>query len=267
MKIGTDMSKRGQNSLSGVENWTWNGYAINLNENARYEFVFTINLNGNGGENNPIFNFYLAAPNNSILFGNHYDVGGIGGQARGAAGIYHYSGDASNGDLVDAAPNTYILNQYCDDGGGVYWKQSLYKDTASTGVGQNWTRGYHTYRIIIESFSDAGVSDKIKFLYDGPNGNGWTQDYDISTLSGISADRSGISVGYYIAKDGVPMSVDLASFTKYSRTETPLPEPDPVVPPVEPSTPITPDVPEPSAFGLLAGLGAIVLAVSRRRRK
>ena len=38
-------------------------------------------------------------------------------------------------------------------------------------------------------------------------------------------------------------------------------------PVVDPVVPPSPDVPEPSAFGLLAGLGALALVASRRRRK
>ena len=259
----TDADKKGSNSLSGVTNYTWNGYDVDLKQDARYEFRFEVYADGdviNGIR--PIFNFYLAAPANSILFGNHYDVGGIGGSARGPAGVYHYSGDASNGDTVDAAPNTYVLDSYIDDGAGVYWQGTTYKDTAGP-TGSNWADGYHTYRIVIESFASSSTPDKIKFLYDGANGTGWTQDFDLSSMSGISPDRNDIQVGYYVATDGGTMRVDTAMFDKELRAVTPPPEP----PTPTPEPPVSPDVPEPSAFGMLAGLGALALVASRRRRK
>ncbi|MBQ6704869.1 MAG: PEP-CTERM sorting domain-containing protein [Opitutales bacterium] len=68
-------------------------------------------------------------------------------------------------------------------------------------------------------------------------------------IKGASYTNATETVGNQI---GVTLLTDDATFTKYSRTDTPVTN--------------EPNVPEPSAFGLLAGLGAIALAASRRRR-
>ena len=232
---------------------------VNLKQDARYEVLFNITSDGDPVSGVlPIFNFSLAAQYNSSLFGNHYDVGGIGDKYRGPAGVYHYSGSVANGDKVTASGETYILNAYCNQNvsGAVFWKQATYKDSASPLKNTNLPDGWHTYRIVIEAFADG--EDKIKFIYDGPTGDGWTQDFDLSKTFGISKDHQTVDVGYYIADDGGMMRVDHASFDKNLRTL--IPTETPTSPEPEPS------VPEPSAFGLLAGLGAIALAVSRRRR-
>lgn len=264
-------SVKGSNNQSGVTNSGWNGKTVDLGVDASYTLSFNIYSNAGDYSVQPLFNVYLSAPNNSILFGNYYGMGA--NYDRGPAGVFRYAGDVSGGDLVNGSASTYILNRWVADtanGGFVRWHESTKVDSASNST-SNLVNGYHSYTIIIEAFADSNQKDKIKFKYSGPNGDGWTADLDISSFGGIAHDRV-LGIGWFTDEDGGTMRVDQATFDKSHRTLTPVvaPDPEPEVPsvdPTHPSTPITPDVPEPSAFGLLAGLGAIVLAVSRRRRK
>ncbi|MBQ8445072.1 MAG: PEP-CTERM sorting domain-containing protein, partial [Opitutales bacterium] len=123
--------------------------------------------------------------------------------------------------------------------------------------------------IYIEAFSDASKQDLIHFKYNGANnGNvdaSHTASWGIQNIFGLGANDQ-VDAGVFLADDGVYGDIVLTNYSDVSldlitesRTLTPPVEPVP-----EPS--VDPSVPEPSAFGLLAGLGAIALAASRRRR-
>ena len=239
------------------------GYNINTNEDARHEIIvrFTTSGGGAGSTNQPILNFYLSGGTKSLLIGNYYSVSGQSGAAR----MQLFNGDASQGSRQGGSP-TYILN----DGYSTNYKPgSNYQTPVS---GQFWTAtggskisdGTHCYKIVVETYKDS-ANDKIALFYEGASGSGKTGDVMLSSL-GIT---SFTSIGYFLGNEGGTVTLDGGSsgtsgIYKYSRVLTPEPEPElptePVIPPGDPS------VPEPSAFGLLAGLGAIALAVSRRRR-
>ena len=256
--------KIGTNTRTNVDNYNWDYsgtdvYDINLGEDARYEITFRVNMKESNTGNFPIFNIYLAAPRNSIVYGNYYDV--LGG--RGAADAFlHKNDDVSVGDTINAGPS-YVLSPWDGSSTYPYWQAPDVKLTNLTATG-NTKSGLHEYTIIIESFADSGTADKIKFKYNGPNAsNGiWSRDQNLSSYNNIAHNAS-LEVGYFLGEGDTSMTL-AGTFSKDSRKAIPTPEaPAPTPTPTPPSSP---DVPEPSAFGLLAGLGAIALAASRRRR-
>ncbi|MBE6400960.1 MAG: PEP-CTERM sorting domain-containing protein [Verrucomicrobia bacterium] len=254
----------GSSSRSGVTNYNWgDSYDINLGQDARYEIEFTVSFKTSGDVNDSIFNIYLAADRNSILFGNYYDIGSIGN--RGAADVFLHPGvDVGNGDLYVNAPS-YVLNaneQY--DQNSANWKNTSVQKDDLTADG-NTKAGEHTYRIVIEAFADYNAVDKVKFVYRGPNDTDgtWTADKDIeATFNNINPNAI-LDLGHFVDDEGGSVVVTEGRFSKLSRVktpETPAPTPTPTPPPT------APEVPEPSAFGMLAGAGALALVAARRRR-
>lgn len=238
-------------------------YTIDTNQDARHEIIvrFTTSGGGYGTSNQPILNFYLSGGVKSVLVGNYYKNNGDAGAAR----MELFNGDASQGSRQGGSP-TYILNDAFSTKAGSNYKAPTGTYYTASG-GSKILDGSHCYKIIVETYKD-NSNDKIALLYEGPNGTtAKTGDALLSSL-GIT---SLTSIGYFLAGEGGTVTLDGASTSgvyTYSRIVTPTvnPEPDPEIPTDPIIPPGDPSVPEPSAFGLLAGLGAIALAVSRRRR-
>ena len=259
---------KGNNTVTGITNYHWNGLKINLGEDARWVLSVNVYCGTNGGQAQPLMDIYLAAASNSILYGNYYGMNVTGGYENGAAGIAHHGGNVSNGDTRTAGSPTFALNGwigYDQSQGSVDYRPSSLVGGPSRGT--NLTDGFYTFRVIVESFKDSGQADLVKFIYEYQGGKKWSREFSISEFGGIAHDRE-LDVGFYVTGDGGTMRIDQATFDKSTRTLVQAPDPEPTPPTEpEPSTPTDPNVPEPSAFGLLAGLGAIALAASRRRRK
>jgi len=132
--------------------------------------------------------------------------------------------------------------------------------------------GTYTYTIIFETFADQEVNDRVYFgISDGNGLNVYNNLVDSSHLMLGSYHRNVVfdDIGFTIrgadyvsdygtetvqGQSGVSLIPDKqfgSSFTKWTRTETRIEQPT---------------VPEPSAFGLLAGIGALALVAARRRR-
>ena len=237
-------------------------YTIDTNQDARHEIIirFTTSGGGYGTSNQPILNFYLSGGGKSVLVGNYYKNNGEAGAAR----MQLFNGDASQGSRQGGSL-TYILNDgYSTKAGSAYQTPTGTYYTASGG--SKISDGTHCYKIIVETYKDSS-DDKIALRYEGPNGTNQTGDALLSSL-GIT---SLTSIGYFLGNEGGTVTLDGGSagtsgVYTYSRIVTPTVNPEPEIPTEPIIPPGDPSVPEPSAFGLLAGLGAIALAASRRRR-
>ena len=131
----------------------------------------------------------------------------------------------------------------------------------------NYGKGHYQYTIIFETFADSSINDKIYFgvknettgantyflklnsSHLGAGGHTEKVFDDIgfhligdATTSGGNKSSMG-DVTFIGSENGTPQN----SFTKWTRKAE--------------------NIPEPSAFGLLAGIGALALVASRRRRK
>ena len=192
--------------------------------------------------------------------GNYYLSNGSAGAAR----MYNYLHDVTNGSTKGGA-KTFILNdRYSDSVQYAGWDwQPLPSAFWTANNNGKLSNGEHTIRIIIESYVNSSTDDVLYYSYAGANGNGQAQ-FSLTDYGFVSFDN----VGYFLQQNGGTISVDntkTSGIYAYRRANTP----PPTIPEPEPETPGTetdPTVPEPSAFGLLAGLGAIALAASRRRR-
>ena len=267
--LNGECSPIGTNSRTGVTNYNWdtrgkNQYDINLGEDARYEIVFNVNFKDAASGNFPIFNIYLAAPKNSIVYGNYYDA--IGSERGAANAFLHKNDDVGDGDTINAG-NSYVLCSWEGSGNYPQWQAPDSKLTNLTTSG-NTKAGLHMYSIVVEAFADSSMQDKIKFSYSGPNDSdgSWSSDHVISssTYNNI-AHNAVLDVGYFFDEGETQGMTIQGTFEKDLRKAIPTPETPAPTP--TPTPPASPDVPEPSAFGLLAGAGALALVASRRRRR
>ena len=252
-------SVKGSNPYSQVTNYAWNGTTINLGQDARWELTFTVNSTAAYGAL-PLINLYLAAPNNSIVYGNYYLNTG-----RGAAAVFHFAGDVSQSD-TRVGSNSYILSDYLDShqGGVVNVVDGSYKETVY--AGGNLPSGIHRYSIIIESFADQSKNDLIMFTYDNWNDHSGESKSGVfaidDSFGGINVNRE-LTVGCLVDECTADITLNNVTLTKATRSFVANPPP---TPPTPTPPPAAPEVPEPSAFGLLAGAGALVLVAARRRR-
>ena len=254
----------GSNPYSEVDNYSWGSTQLNLGQDARWVITFTIDTNNGQAHGQPLFNAYLAAPNNSIVYGNYYLYSG-----RGAAAIQHFNGtNVAEGDK-NVSANSYVLSDYLNGHAGGTPKLVDGIDKGTVHAGGNLANGTHRYTIIVESFSDHSKDDLIMFTYDNLGDNASPSQSGVFSIDnnfgGIAHDRN-LTVGCFVDDCLGSVSLTNVTFEKEARQfvaatpPTPPPEPQP-----EPAP--TPSVPEPSAFGLLAGIGALALVASRRRRK
>lgn len=267
-----------KNTASWTQNWNWSNFQkLDLGLDNRYELTFKIYANTFNDTEDPIFNIYLAGNNKSILYGNYMNQYHTGTYyLDGCSGVYSVNRDVAGFDNAPGA-STCILSYDIHSLANVVSEVGATRMGDVTGQGTELKTGFHTYTIFIEAFSDTSKQDLIHFKYSGANnGNAdasHSSSWGIQNIFGIGHSEK-LDAGVFFADDGAYGDIVLSNYSGVdltlvteSRTLTPPPEPPapPVVPEV-PDVPVEPSVPEPSAFGLLAGLGAIALAASRRRR-
>ncbi|MBE6402025.1 MAG: PEP-CTERM sorting domain-containing protein [Verrucomicrobia bacterium] len=232
---------------------------IELNKDARYEFSFTFTLNQAAATPNGYFamgGMYLAGSKGSLYFGNSLDSN----WDKGAAVIHRYSGNMA-GYNDDLGEDIYFPNHDFD----TFQTPIDHVDPIS---GQKWTivdgnaynTGTYKLEMVIESFSDSSKDDMVYFYASTPQGTAF-QKGDTWTMKslGFGNDAYFDSYGFVLHDDNGSLATPVqAKGYEYSRVVRATPEPE------EPE--VLPDIPEPSAFGMLAGLGALALVASRRRR-
>ena len=221
---------------------------IDFRQDARYEITFRMDhYDYSSGDYPASGTLCFVNSNNdvSLMFGNSRDAMGRLGCILGQ-------------DVTNSQGQQNLVNTST---GGNFW-------TAQKGTAMSYGNGNYQYRIIFETFSDSSIADKIYFevknidtqtvsyfnIKSTDLGCGAPNDqvFDDLDFVLIGAQRSGTGNTTTNGNPGVDLvgkanGVHTVSFTSYTRTET--------------------VIPEPSAFGLLAGIGALALVASRRRRK
>ena len=270
---GTNFKLKGH--AWGVENYGMN-LSVDLSKDTRYEIRldFSSSGGGYGSTHQPLTNLYLAGSNSSLVYGNYY----MNSADVGAARIYTYNTNVSNGSTghtTGQLNSTYVLNNDWN-AGKADWN---YKAPAGPKIdvvgGGKLANGFHEYRIVIEAYENSDIADKIALYYTGANGTKWVQS-DLSALN-IKHDTVFDQIGFFLLDAEGRVEPMTANVFAYTRTEIPqVVEPPVTVPPtittppeiaLPPTNGPSPSLPEPSAFGLLAGLGALCLVGARRRRR
>ncbi|MBQ9758960.1 MAG: PEP-CTERM sorting domain-containing protein [Opitutales bacterium] len=221
---------------------------VDFNEDARYHITFQVKHSGyDAGDTPASAVFYLVNTGGdvSLLFGNARDT-----MSRFGC-ILHKN-------VVGGAQENFVNNS----AGTHYWSGA---GTGPSSMG--YGNGTYQYDLVFETFKSSSISDKIYFGVTNVE-TGQSIHYLLGLNSshlGCGADTSQVfdKIGFQLVGEtggaignsgtnpgvtivGTTNNTPHSKMTVYKRTEE--------------------VIPEPSAFGLLAGLGAIALAASRRRR-
>ncbi|MBQ9758427.1 MAG: PEP-CTERM sorting domain-containing protein [Opitutales bacterium] len=223
---------------------------IDFAKNARYELTYKVRVYGNLADGSfPYVNLTLVDSGNSVsmLFGN-------------SKATDCQFGAILNRDVTTSPQKESLPAESC---GTRVWS------TLNQGPLSSAVDGLYSYRLIFETFEDSTVKDKIYFGVTTPSGSSKSFLLLNSGHIGMGGDTTKVfdDIGFSISGadftsdggstldglGGVKLIAKDSTFTTWTREHTPVEQEQP-------------NVPEPSAFGLLAGLGAIALAASRRRR-
>ena len=252
--FGTETSFTGIDT-TGVSNEVQHHVAgtVDFRRDDRYHITFEVKHQGyNSGETpaSVVLSLISTGDDVSLLFGNAADT-----MAR--------FGCILNKDVTATFAQENFVN---NSAGTNYW--------STLPSGMAYGNGTYQYDLIFETFSDNSISDRVYFgVTKEDTGQTVTSLIVNSSHFGAGGDTTKVfdDIGFHLVGNsggalnntggnpgatlvGNSTYVPQSKMTVYTRTEEIIPEPP------------APEVPEPSAFGLLAGLGAIALAVSRRRR-
>ena len=240
---GTNFGFKGENW--GVYNYGMN-LSVDLSKDTRYEIRldFSSSNGGHDSTHQPLTNLYLGGSNSSLVYGNYY----FNSTDVGAARLYSYYENVSTGSTghtTGQLTHTYVLNNDWNAGQVGWYYKAPPGPKVDVVAGGKLIDGFHEYRVVIEAYEDSNIADQIALYYSGPNGTQWVQS-DLSALN-IANDAVFNQIGFFLLDAEGQVDPWSAYVFAYNRTLKP--------------------VPEPSAFGLLAGLGALCLVGTRRRRR
>lgn len=230
---------------------------VELGKDARYEFTFEMSLNQQGNGDLAMGGMYLAGNNGSVYFGNAQL--GRNDNRRDAVMVKYNADIAEYNDSV--GEDVYFPNgefEYKLQSPFDYHKpvDGLWYTVVDGSSDNNFDSGKYRFEIVIESFADAAMQDQLYLYANTPDGKkGVWADKDFIGL-GFSHNASFDAAGFVLHNDGASTATaEKMTGHEYMRSLRPVIEPDP-----------EPAVPEPSAFGLLAGLFALGFVGSRRNR-
>ena len=232
---------------------------IHLDSDARYEFSFSFKLtqNGAGVGDQAMAGMYLAGSGGSIYFGNVQLESSS--DRRDAVAVRYDADIAEYND--NAGQKVYFPN------GEFQYKVSSPYDYTAPVSGKWYTivdgredngfdSGNYRLEIVIEAFKDESKQDILYLYANTPDG----EKYYWLNFDGLgfASDAYFDAYGFLLHNDGNSIATaERASSYEYSRVKREV---------ITPEVPVVPDIPEPSAFGLLAGVGALALVAARRRR-
>lgn len=217
---------------------------VDFGKDARYEIKFELNFTGYTSGNTPASGVICLVndqDNVSLLFGN-------GGNAMGRLGC-KLNEDVTNSQGIQNLVNTALGIQV--------W-------TTQYGTTMNYyTNGRFEYTLIFETFESEEFDDMIHFGVKDkttgqesyfsmssihlPCGGQKSQVFDDIDFLLVGAEQSANNGNGKVTLNTKSQGSVVTTFNSWTRTaET---------------------IPEPSAFGLIAGMGALALVASRRRRK
>ena len=228
---------------------------IELNKDARYEvnFEFKLTQGGSTGDQ-AMAGMYLAGSKGSIFFGNAQLNRN---DDRRDAVLVKYGADISKGNDDDYTQIYFPNGEFLDSNkmSAPFYYNAPHATQRYTVVSQSdnaFESGVYNLKIVIESFADKDKQDMLYLYARTPDGEKWLTVQGLDGL-GFTTDAYFDAYGFVLHNDGASTATaqKMAGY-EYARSLKP--------------TEIVPDIPEPSAFGLLAGAGALALVAARRRR-